>query len=192
MKLHQEKCILRSKMLYLRKQLDRETVGRSNEAGKRLAEYLANSYRQGVVTAYWSVANEFSTRGLLECFWSLGMPVGLPVIMGDDTMEFYRIDSVSALQDGKFGIPTPAVTPGNRVDLKDISAMVVPGVAFDLQGNRLGMGKGYFDRYLAQLPPKVPTIGAAFEFQIVPVIPVGTTDSPVRLLWTECRNKIGL
>jgi len=192
LELRREKKLLRAQMLRLRKELDQETVRRSDEAGRRLAEHIIDTYRGGTVTAYWSVANEFSTRGLLTLLHQEGIPLALPVILADDTMEFYRFLPRTMLQAGRFGIPTPPLLPENLVRTEEISCMVVPGVAFDLNGNRLGMGKGYYDRYLRRLSFQVPTIGAAYEFHVVPMIPVGAEDRPVRFLWTECRDNIEL
>jgi 5-formyltetrahydrofolate cyclo-ligase len=55
----------------------------------------------------------------------------------------------------------------------------VPGLAFDKKGNRLGRGKGCYDRFLKRLPKKIPTIGLAFDFQILPKIPAKTHDISV-------------
>ena len=65
--------------------------------------------------------------------------------------------------------------------------VVVPGIVFDMRGYRLGYGFGYYDRFLSSLRKETPTIGLAFEFQIVGKIPVGDQDIPVRKIVTEQR-----
>jgi 5-formyltetrahydrofolate cyclo-ligase len=70
----------------------------------------------------------------------------------------------------------------DRLDL-----VVVPGVAFDPQGNRLGWGAGYYDRLLAQVRADAPIVALAFECQIVPAIPPESHDVPVDVIVTEQR-----
>ena len=65
------------------------------------------------------------------------------------------------------------------VPTEEIDLVIVPGLAFDLKGNRLGRGAGYYDRFLKILAPEVPSIGLAFGFQIVEDIPVHLHDMPV-------------
>ena len=142
LELRREKKLLRAQMLRLRKELDQETVRRSDEAGRRLAEHIIDTYRGGTVTAYWSVANEFSTRGLLTLLHQEGIPLALPVILADDTMEFYRFLPRTMLQAGRFGIPTPPLLPENLVRTEEISCMVVPGVALVAGGVAPGMRIG--------------------------------------------------
>jgi 5-formyltetrahydrofolate cyclo-ligase len=57
--------------------------------------------------------------------------------------------------------------------------VIVPGIAFDRKGNHLGRGKGYYDRFLEKLLPQTPTIGLAFDFQILPSLPATKTDIAV-------------
>ena len=65
------------------------------------------------------------------------------------------------------------------MNLKDIDLVVVPGVAFDKKGNRLGRGKGCYDYFLKSLSPQTTTIGLAFDFQILPNIPITPQDTRV-------------
>jgi 5-formyltetrahydrofolate cyclo-ligase len=65
------------------------------------------------------------------------------------------------------------------VDLDQIEIILVPGIAFDKDGNRLGHGKGYFDRFLRKIPKTTYTIGLAYEFQILKDLPISKADIPV-------------
>ncbi|MDP8969615.1 MAG: 5-formyltetrahydrofolate cyclo-ligase, partial [Actinomycetota bacterium] len=76
--------------------------------------------------------------------------------------------------------------PGARVEQLD--AVVMPGVAFDRRAQRLGYGGGYFDRLLALLPAGIPTIGAAFDVQVVEAVPVEAHDRRVHVVVTESRE----
>lgn len=74
-----------------------------------------------------------------------------------------------------------------EIPIDGIECVIVPGLAFDEQGRRLGRGGGFYDRFLARLPASVPTIALAFERQIVADLPATTHDSGVRLIATERR-----
>lgn len=76
------------------------------------------------------------------------------------------------LETGPYGIQQPKESPETgSVDVSDIDLVIVPGVAFDRQNNRLGRGQGYYDRFLKKMPARTPLIGLAFDFQIVDHLP---------------------
>jgi 5-formyltetrahydrofolate cyclo-ligase len=81
---------------------------------------------------------------------------------------------------GTYGICEPARK--KFVNLKDIDLVLVPGLAFDKQGNRLGRGKGCYDYFLKRLPKDTPTIGLAFDFQILSCLPATISDVKVQRL----------
>ncbi len=88
---------------------------------------------------------------------------------------------------GTFEIPEPKSEYRRIVSPSHTDLVVVPGIVFDMRGYRLGYGFGYYDRFLSSLRKETPTIGLAFEFQIVGKIPVGDQDIPVRKIVTEQR-----
>ena len=90
----------------------------------------------------------------------------LPCVLGRKTK----------LKKGLYGIYQPAIE--RLINLKDLDLVIVPGVAFDKRGNRLGRGKGYYDCLLNKVP-KAPSIGLAFDFQILPTLPATTKDVSV-------------
>jgi 5-formyltetrahydrofolate cyclo-ligase len=79
-----------------------------------------------------------------------------------------------ALVRGIHGTCEPAVT--QIMQVRDIDVVLVPGIAFDREGNRLGRGKGCYDRFLCTLQPHTRTVGLAFDFQIVSSLPVSACD----------------
>lgn len=140
------------------------------------------------VYCYADFSGEVGTRKLMEEAWRLKKQVYVPLVLGE-TMEFYKILSFSELAPGAFGIlePTAAVTDTGNADTQYLDCeklMIVPGVAFDKKKNRIGFGKGYYDRYLA-LHPKIHTIAAAYAFQIVDTIEAEETDIRMEMIATE-------
>lgn len=83
----------------------------------------------------------------------------------------------------ELGFPMPA--PGEEVEPGSIEIALVPGLAFDRHGNRLGYGKGYFDRFLIALPEQVPLVGVSFEGLVLPRLPHEEHDIPMTHLATE-------
>ncbi len=136
------------------------------------------------VCAYVDFDAEVETRPLIEAALHEGKAVWLPKVQGAD-MKFYLVTSMDKLTAGAFGIPEPPeeksmTFPGEEERI----LMLLPGIAFDRTGNRIGYGKGYYDRFLAGYPG-IPKIGLAFEFQVAKGIPAEHTDVRVDLIITE-------
>ena len=134
-----------------------------------------------MIFCYVDFRGEVGMRGLIEESWRAGKRVCVPRMDGE-RMDFYEISSFSELGPGAFGIMEPA--GGRQAFYDEKGLMILPGIAFDRLGNRVGYGKGCYDRYLAA-HRKIRTIGAAFEFQIVDRIKTEKTDVRVDLLATE-------
>jgi 5-formyltetrahydrofolate cyclo-ligase len=92
------------------------------------------------------------------------------------------------LQTGAFGLDEPIAR--DAADLAGLDAVIVPMVAFDRQGSRLGYGKGFYDAFLRELPRETKRIGLAFAVQEVPHIPVLSHDEPIGRIITESEDII--
>ena len=136
--------------------------------------------RGAVVAGFWPLAGEIDIRPLLEALHESGHPLCLPrTPRRGQPLSFHRWQPGDALRAERYGTMTPdgpAVTP---------SLLLVPLLAFDRRGHRLGYGGGYYDRTLATLPD-AQTIGCAFAAQEVPAVPTGPTDIPLGAIATEC------
>ena len=104
----------------------------------------------------------------------------------DNTLRLSVLKSWGDLEIGSYGILEPKEECIKESSIDDIDLVIVPGVGFDNKGNRLGHGKGYYDRLLKQLINK-PVIGLAFEFQIVEKIPSEKHDVKISMVVTEDR-----
>ncbi len=135
------------------------------------------------IAMYSPVKREVDTAVLFDLAIGLGKRVYFPKVFGSD-LRFFQVEKFADMQPGTFGVLEPvssvvAVTP-------NFDLMIIPGVAFDIHGNRLGYGKGYYDRWLAASRPRV-TVGLAFDLQIVNGLPAETHDQRLDFIATETR-----
>ncbi len=128
---------------------------------------------------YIALKGEVETREMIETAISLGKIIAVPVCIKNRTsLRPALLDSFSNLKKGPYGVSEPATS--RFIALKDLDLVITPGVAFDKKGNRLGRGKGYYDRFLNKLPKDTPSIGLAYRLQILPNIPVTSSDVSVK------------
>ena len=125
------------------------------------------------VLLYSALPDEVPTLPLLNRLTTVGKTVLLPRVVSDTDMELRRYTGPNDLEPGAFGIMEPTGELFTDYDLIDVA--VVPGMAFDREGHRLGRGKGYYDRFLAQLP-HIYKIGICFPFQLVDKVPADAHD----------------
>lgn len=125
------------------------------------------------ILMYYSLADEVNTHEIINELVAQGKTVLLPAVTGDTSMELRLYKGADDLRGGFFNIMEPVGSVFS--DFSSIDVAVVPGMAFDLLGHRLGRGKGYYDRLLPQLP-HVYKIGVCFAFQKLPGIPTDDTD----------------
>ncbi|HET6464357.1 MAG TPA: 5-formyltetrahydrofolate cyclo-ligase, partial [Nitrospiria bacterium] len=96
-------------------------------------------------------------------------------------------DPTRELSPGPIGIPEPKPEAIRPVEVDRMDLFIVPGIAFDQRGNRLGQGAGYYDRLLTPVAERIPIIGLAFEIQVVERVPTGDHDIRVNWIVTEKR-----
>ena len=138
------------------------------------------------VVFYAAAGGEVETLPLIERWIEEGRKVILPRVEGD-VMTLVEMDGLDDLGPGYRGLVEPRPGAGRKVPWKEVEVALVPGLAFDLQGNRLGRGGGHYDRALPRLGPKALKIGLAFDFQVVERLPAEARDIPVHLVVTETR-----
>jgi 5-formyltetrahydrofolate cyclo-ligase len=178
----QEKADIRRTVLLERGKLTKKELRLKSEAVCNRLKQSDEYKNSTILYIYMDFKNEVITRSIIEDAHKTGKKVAIPKIIGDE-MYFYYIKSVSNLQKGYFGILEPETTmPAMDQD----GIMIVPGVAFDEKGYRIGYGKGYYDRFL-QKHKRFKKIAFAFELQIVEEIPYDGYDVPMDLIITEER-----
>ena len=169
----------------------------------RLSPAERATLSRAIVERFWSLP-EVANIGSIQCFLSTKSEVetgtvidtarrrGLLVAVPITDVEAHRLtlsefSSLDALVPGPFGILEPRRGARTPVPVDQVDAFVVPGIAFDASGNRLGWGAGYYDRLLADRRPEAPVIALAYECQIVRAIPPEGHDIAVSVIVTEQR-----
>lgn len=179
------KQALRTELLAKRRLLDKKNIiTQSNEMAKRL--YLWPFYTQAqVVMLFLSMPDEPQMLTMIEHALGQGKIVCVPYMRKEyGVMDAAIIDGIDGLVRGQFNLLVPDPANLTIIDPARIDLMVVPAVAYDGAGNRLGMGAGYYDRFIPQALQAV-RIGAIWSSHIVECIPVSQYDQPVQYLLTE-------
>lgn len=138
------------------------------------------------VCCYVALPYEVQTWRMIEQMLSYGKQVVVPVTR-PRTKRLWLSgvrDPAAELARGAFGVREPMPSARRPVRARDLDLVLVPGLAFDRRGHRLGHGHGYFDRFLARLPRTIPTVGLAFRFQLLEHLPVDPHDYAVQTVLT--------
>lgn len=133
---------------------------------------------------YVSLPDEVETWRLIEYMLEHGKHVVVPRVSGARLQLAEVRDPARDLAPGAFGVWEPRRGTRRTVPLRDLDLVLVPGLAFDRAGNRLGRGRGYFDRLLARAPRSLHTIGLCFRFQLLDRLPTNAHDRPVHAVLT--------
>ena len=179
---------LRKRLLRQLRQQPQETCRAKSLRITRRLRRLRLYRKAQVILCYAAFDGEVETGRILSQALADGKRVAVPVMRRGSKRIFpteildHRRDLKTA---GHLGIPQPKRRVLRRVPLGKLELVVVPGVAFDRHGGRLGRGGGYFDRFLSRLPASVPCVGLAFQFQVVKNLPVESHDRPVSKVVTE-------
>ena len=135
-----------------------------------VTSHLASSH---TILLYNALSDEVPTQALMDQLVAQGKTVLLPCVINDTDMELRRYTGPQDLQTGSFGIQEP--TGELFTDYDAIDVAIVPGMAFDAEGHRLGRGKGYYDRFLSRIP-HLYKIGLCFSWQLVDHVPCDEHD----------------
>jgi len=137
--------------------------------------------RARTVLLYKAVPPEFSVVGLTLAAWRQGKRTLFPRVDGPGALTLHEVASWSDLSPGAYGIPEPRTDGRPRVDPMEVDVAIVPGVAWDAEGRRLGRGGGFYDRLLPQL--RGLAWGVGFDAQWVGALPAEAHDARVAKAW---------
>lgn len=158
---------------------EEEIVSRSEKLGQLFAQ--SEAYKAAkTIYGYLPYNQEVRTVPMLEQALKDGKRVAVPKVYGDE-MKFLYLDDLSQVEKGYAGIPEPIADEPVADD--DTALVLMPGLAFDPSGHRIGYGGGFYDKFLAA-EPNHPTLALCYEFQMLPELHTEEHDIPVdTVLW---------
>lgn len=140
--------------------------------------------KSSIILFYVSIRGEVKTDDLISEALGKGKRVLVPFVdLEKEEMMISEIKDLNELEKGAFGIPEPKNPKEFPIDKIDL--VIVPGVAFDRRGNRIGFGTGFYDKFLSRLPKETPFIALAYDFQVLREIPKGKDDVKIDKIITE-------
>ncbi len=184
------KAEIRKRILERRSSL---TAEETEEKSKRIFSQLCalRSYKDAkMILVYMDYKNEVRTEAFIKNCITEGRRIALPKVevYGSRMLSLYEINSLERdIITGYKGIPEPNSETLRKIEPTEIDLLVIPGVAFDPERNRLGYGAGYYDRLLPGTRFGSIKVGVAYSLQIVDKIPAGLYDIPMDLVITEDR-----
>jgi 5-formyltetrahydrofolate cyclo-ligase len=182
-----DKAEMRAEVLAAREGLDARWRAQASAAITEALLRLPALAGVRTLLSYASFGTEFDTRAFNEHVLASGRSLLLPRV--DRTVKRLRLYAVASLTDdlvpGVWGIREPDPARCREASIDEADFVLVPGVAFDAIGGRLGYGGGFYDRLLAGAKPGLPKVVAAYSTQVVPSVPVDDHDCRITTLVTE-------
>ena len=187
MSLKDAKAELRKAIIERRAALSLPARQTANRAISKQVLALGGFNDAQTVMAYMNIAAEFSTSEIVRAALDRDKLLVLPKVnRAEQRLDLYRVDNIDTdLTPGTWGIPEPNPERCEKISAEEIDFVLIPGIAFDADCNRLGYGGGYYDRLLEDLGPFTSLVAPAFSVQIVGRVPIEPHDIPLNLIVTE-------
>jgi 5-formyltetrahydrofolate cyclo-ligase len=141
-------------------------------------------HARGIIL-YASIHGEVDTEGIVHAALESGKKVAFPAVVHHG-LVFREVTEISSMNRGKFGIMEPCQT-GRNFELDEADIVVLPGIAFDMKGHRIGYGKGYYDKTLHRLEGQGRLVGLCYDFQLVEMIAGEPHDVKMDVIISEKR-----
>jgi len=178
------KAQLRQRMLAQRASLSGVEIARQSAMIAVFVGSVPAFCHSHTVMLYLALPQEVQTLALLTQACQRQQRIAVPVVNGTTLAAVALDDASMPLRRGRFGILEPA-KPWSVIAPEEIGCIIVPGLAFDVHGGRLGFGKGYYDRFLAQCPTTTYRCGVAFHMHVVTRVPQDAHDICMHGIVTE-------
>ncbi|HEX9551609.1 MAG TPA: 5-formyltetrahydrofolate cyclo-ligase [Streptosporangiaceae bacterium] len=181
-RLAERKAMLRKDLVAARVSM---SVSDRQAAGRALRDTLLGlpeTGMAGTIAAYLSVSTEPETAALVFALWKRGSYVLLPVMLTDNDLDWASYEGPDSLRPGPHGLLEPAEPRRGTEAIRSADLIIVPALAADRSGNRLGRGGGCYDRALSRVGPSVPTIALLYDHELLDEVPAGPLDQRVRAI----------
>ena len=172
---------LRKEMLERLHNISREERERKQKELKEKLFSLEEFKKAKCIMFYVSKHYEVNTHDMIDESIAMGKKVVVPITLKEEKVlkPSELKDRKAELIEGHYGVHQPHEKHIRPVSLEEVDLILIPGLAFDKCGHRLGHGGGYYDRFLEKAPSTVITVGLAFDFQVVGELPKYATDIPI-------------
>jgi len=170
------------------KRRNKEPEDSRRKKSQRIRERLfsLNEFKKAhTILFYYSKGSEVETREMMEEALREGKRVLLPKVRGREIYLGEIKDLEKDVEKGIFGLLEPKEVSFKKISPQEIDLIILPGIAFDLKGGRIGYGKGYYDRFLRKILERISLVGLAYDFQVVKNIPSEKHDRRVSRVITE-------
>lgn len=181
-----DKKLLRQQTLTKRDTLTwLEVQSKSQEIAQRLF-MLPEYHKAQTILIYLAFAKEVATQAIIMTAWQEKKRILVPVCQtSDKSLLISELRNFNELTSGTWNIPEPKKDYLRPREPQAIDLAIIPGLAFDLRGSRLGYGAGYYDRFLSKLTPTCPKVALAYEFSLIEFFPTEPHDIPMDYIITE-------
>jgi 5-formyltetrahydrofolate cyclo-ligase len=176
------KASLRRRVLGARAGLSAEQRATAGSALRDAVLGVPEAQMAGTAAVYYSIGSEPGTHGLVYALWKRGTYVLLPVLRPDLDLDWASYEGPDSLRAGPRGLTEPAEPTRGVAAVSRADLVIVPALAVDRQGIRLGRGGGSYDRALARVGPQVPTIALLYDAELLDEVPAAPHDQRVRLV----------
>ena len=181
-KLAADKAELRRRLLAGRRQFGPAELAAAGRSIRDAVLDLPETQMAGTVAGYWSIGAEPDTHGLLFALWKRGTYVLLPVLLPDGDLDWASYEGPDSLRPGPRGLMEPAEALRGVSAVSSADLVLVPALAVDQSGLRLGRGGGSYDRALARVGAQVPTVALLYDPELLDRVPGGPHDQRVRMV----------
>jgi 5-formyltetrahydrofolate cyclo-ligase len=180
--LARDKAALRRRLLAARARLTPEQRTAAGRALRDAVLSLPETQMAGTVAAYYSMSAEPDTHGLIYALWKRGTYVLLPVLLADGDLDWASYEGPDSLRAGPRGLTEPAEPPRGVQGIASADLVLLPALAVDRLGWRLGRGGGSYDRALVRVGTPIPTVALLYDGELLDKVPAGRHDQRVRLI----------
>jgi 5-formyltetrahydrofolate cyclo-ligase len=177
-----EKAALRRQLLAGRARLSPDQRTTAARALRDTVLELPQVQMAGTIAAYYSLSSEPDTHGLIYALWKRGGYVLLPLLRPDADLDWASYEGPDSLRPGPRGLAEPSEPPRGMDAVTRADLVLVPALAVDRSGVRLGRGGGSYDRALARVAPGIPTIALLYDGELLDEVPADVHDQQVRLV----------